>query len=160
LPHLRAALLALLFAASCATNAGAQEYCLDPSTRQIDPRATATWQQLVAQADPQIMQMLIGVWYRELRSPATSQIDYLYQSFEAGGLYQYRDKVCGGMTNTCLDYQGTGRYAARRQDDGSFFGLIVVSDLGRDHQCTSLSGRFLDQTTILGADGVRLQRVP
>jgi hypothetical protein len=132
LQHLRASWLALWFVAAYATSGVAQEYCLDPNTSQIDSRATAAWQQLVGQADPQVMEMLVGVWYRELRSPATNQVDYLYQTFEPGGLCQYRDKVCGGMTNACLDYQGTGRFAARQQGDGSFFGLIVVSDLRRD----------------------------
>ena len=120
-------------------------YCTDPSTRQVDPGATATFQQMAQSADQTLMQRLVGVWYAEIRSPATNQIDYHYQSFEPGGLYRYQSKVCGGLANMCSDYEGTGMYAVRQQGDSGFFGMITVSDLNRDHQCVGLNGRLLDQ---------------
>jgi len=157
----RCALLVLTLAAIAPSEALAQDaYCINPSTRQVDPRGTAAWQQLAQQADPRVMQMLVGTWRYEVRAPATNQIEYHADIYEPGGLYQYRSKVCGGMANSCFDYQGTGLYAARQLADGSFFGMIIVSDLNRDHQCGSLSGRFTDQNTIVNSTGGISRRDP
>ena len=157
----RCTLFALMIAATAASSAMAQDaYCINPSTRQIDPQGTAAWQQLAQQVSPRVMQMLVGNWRYEVRSPATNQVEYHTDIYEPGGLYRYLSKVCGGMGNGCLDYQGTGLYAARQLADGSFFGMIIVSDLNRNHQCGSLSGRFTDQNTIVGSTGGVSRRAP
>ena len=155
----RCTLLALVIAAAAASRAMAQDaYCINPSTRQVDPQGTAAWQQLAQQTDPRIMQMLVGSWRYELRSPGTNQVEYHTDIYEAGGLYRYLSRVCSGTG--CNDYQGTGLYAARQLADGSFFGMIIVSDLNRNHQCGSLSGRFTDPNTIVNSTGGVSRRAP
>src|SRR3954451_3536305 len=84
----------------------AQDACRHPRTRQVDPQATANWQQIASQADPMSMQRLVGVWNQEIPSPATNQVAYTQFYFEPNGLFQFRQRVCGMGTSMCSDYQG------------------------------------------------------
>ena len=135
-----------------------QDACRHPRTRQVDPQATANWQQVSARADPTSMQRLVGVWNQEIPSPATNQVAYTQFNFEPNGLFQFRQRVCGSGGNMCSDFQGFGQFAVMSQAPGTFYGLMMTSDMTRDHVCSTFAGRFADDYTILTADGANLQR--
>lgn len=134
----------------------AEDFCIDPRTRAVDPRSTQALRQMLQNADRQAMQQMSGTWYLEQPSPATNQISYLYQTFEQNGLYSYQNRVCGPVG--CSDYQGTGLFALRATGDGAYSGVIMVSDLHRNHQCTGLSGRFDGAGNFVAGDGAPWQR--
>ncbi|MBV1704977.1 MAG: hypothetical protein KGQ28_09240, partial [Hyphomicrobiales bacterium] len=116
-----------------------------------DIQGSTTWARLGVANDPGALQALAGTWYTEIRSPNTGAIQYLYQTYEANGLYQYRDRTCGtgyGMT-TCSNNQGTGELRAVRQGDGSIFFMVRWSDLSRSSACTSYQVRFSDPGTMV-----------
>ena len=103
-----------ILAALCApvpALAQGSEVCIDQRTRQIDQRQTQAWRQMVQAADRQAMQAMQGVWYGEIWSHATNQVDYRYQSFSADGQFQYQSKTCS--STMCSDYSGHGLFAAR-----------------------------------------------
>ena len=85
----------------------AEQTCYDNDHRQPDPNSTAAWQQSLQAADERAMQMMTGVWYGEIPAPELGMVSYQYQSYEAGGLFQYRDHTCS--STGCSDNQGTGR---------------------------------------------------
>ena len=75
-----------MIAATAASSAMAQDaYCINPSTRRIDPQGTAAWQQLAQQVDPRVMQMLVGSWRYEVSSPGTNQVEYHTAIYEPEG---------------------------------------------------------------------------
>jgi len=155
---MRASFLGMVFfALGVAPAAAQQDVCVRQGTGQIDQQATARWREMVNSADPRIMQALSGVWYSETRAP-TGQVAYTYFTYEPNGLYQYSQRVCGGM-NMCSDFAGHGLFAARSAGGNGFMGMVVVSDLQRDRLCTGLNGRFIDAQTFQSADGAYARKV-
>lgn len=139
--------------------AAAQTVCMTPGTNGVDQNATDTFQQMTSRTTPEIVQALAGVWYAEIRSPSTNQIDYHYNYFEPNGLFQYQSRVCGGMTGGCNDYQGQGAWAAIPTGDGSLTMMFSVSDLNRNNQCAGSVGRFVDAMTMQDSNGTMWRRV-
>lgn len=137
--------------------AAQQDVCVRQGTGQIDQQATARWREMANAADPRVMQALSGVWYSETRAP-TGQVAYTYFTYEPNGLYQYSQRVCGGM-NMCSDFAGHGLFAARSAGGNGFVGMTIVSDLQRDRLCTGLNGRFIDAQTFQSADGAYARKV-
>lgn len=135
-----------------------EDYCIDANTRSIDPQNTQILRELVQGTDSQGAQMFIGAWNAQSSSPATSQVAYTRYMFEPGGLFQYQQRTCGGMTNYCSDAQGVGLYGVRMAGDGSFFGLLMVSDSLRDHACLGFSGRFSGPGAFVDSYGAAWQR--
>lgn len=156
----RAAPLALLLVLAVAAEAAAQSeaYCIDPYTRSLDPRSTAALRQAMQQPDPQVMQALAGTWYVERRSP-TGQVGQQYWTFEPNGLFQYRDRTCSPATGVCSDNQGAGMIGVQGTGNGTYSGVMMISDMNRNHQCLPTGGRFVDSGTMVGSDGTPWRRV-
>ena len=104
------------------------------------------------------MQALAGVWYMEIRSPSTGQVNYHYNSFEPNGLYQYSSRVCGSG-GYCNDFSGHGMIVAAPSGNNQFAYMLMTSDLRRDRLCTGNSAQFVDQSTIQEAGGQTWRRV-
>lgn len=155
---MRSSFLCVFFVAlGVAPAVAQQDVCVRQGTGQVDQQATARWREFANSADPRIMQALSGVWYSETQA-TTGQVAYTYVTYEANGLYQYSQRVCGGM-GMCSDYAGHGMFAARSAGGNGFMGMIIVSDLQRDRLCTGLNGRFVDAQTYQSADGALVRRV-
>lgn len=157
LTGLRTAVAALCLGLTLLPAAAADDYCVNPSTGQVDQRATAQFRQLDRSPDARFMRVLAGRWYSEVGSPSTGQISRLLQSFARNGLYDYANQVCTSFG--CSVYQGTGLHAVRRRTSTAFVGLIIVSDLNRNHQCVGLSGRVVNADTIALVGGGIMRRV-
>ena len=158
-----AAAAAMVF--SSPTHAIAQQYqCLDNLSRKPgfpappDHQASFNWERLGTMVDQASMQAMVGVWYGESRNPQGNQIQYIYSSFEANGLYQYRDQTCGAP-NICSNNQGHGSFRAARQPDGSILVMINVSDLNRQQQCVSDQVTFPNPNTMVSRNGMTWRRV-
>ena len=100
------------------TSALAQGFpCLDNLSKMPgrtpppDHYSSATWLQLPRFPDPSILRFIVGTWYTENQSPQTNQIQRLYSTYDANGLYQYRDQTCGG-TGICSQNLGHGSFRA------------------------------------------------
>ena len=150
------AALALLAAAS--TPALAQGFpCLDNLSKQPgrtpppDHYSSATWLQLPRFPDPSILPLIVGTWYTENQSPQTNQIQRIYSTYDANGLYQYRDQTCGG-TGICSQNQGHGSFRAVPRGQ-QFFTMLNFSDLSRQQQCVSDDVSFPNPTTMVGRTG-------
>ena len=86
-----------------------------------DPQSSFTWNQLAGRNDPRAAQALAGTWVTRYVSPQDGRVQDYYASFEANGLFQYRDQTCGGPMDICSRNQGAGEFRAAFQDDGSIF---------------------------------------
>jgi hypothetical protein len=86
-------------------------------------------------------------------------IQYLHQSFEPTGLYQYKDQTCGGITGACSSNFGNGSFRANRTGDGSIFFIVNFSDMSRLNQCVSAQVTFPNSTTMLNRAGGVARRV-
>ena len=140
---------------AAASPAAAQNaMCLSQQSGQVDAAATQALTDMASRRDPQLAQAMAGTWYSETSSPDTGQISRLYVSYGADGQMQYQNQVCD-QSGACNQYQGSGLWAAIPMGNGSFSGIQMISDQGRNQECTGFSGRFLDQQTIQsGAGGI------
>ena len=128
--------------------------CLNQQSGQVDAAATQALSDMAARRDPQLAQAMSGTWYSETSSPATGQISRLYIQYGPDGQLQYQNQVCDG-SGACNGYQGNGLWAAIPMGNGSFSGIQMISDQGRNQECTGFTGRFLDAQTIQsGAGGI------
>lgn len=128
--------------------------CLSQQSGQIDAAATQALTDMAARRDPQLAQAMAGTWYSETPAAATGQISRLYVSYGADGQLQYQNQVCD-QSGACNQYQGSGLWAAISLGNGTFSGIQMISDQGRNQECTGFTGRFLDQQTIQsGAGGI------
>lgn len=134
------------------------DVCVDPQSGTINQTATDGWRQFQAGASREAMQALSGVWYGEIRSPSTGQIAYHYNSFEPGGLYQYRSKVCSS-DGLCSDYQGNGFWATQQSQDQTLVTMTIVSDLSRTNLCSISYARFVGPTTMEDTGGTTWTKV-
>lgn len=149
------------FAAALAAAAPAlaqNDVCVDPQSGMVNQTATDGWRQFQAAASRDAMQALAGVWYGEIRSPATGQIDYHYNSFEPNGLYQYRSRVCG-PDGLCSDYEGHGFWATQQSPDQTLVTMTIVSDLSRTSLCGMSYARFVAPQILQDTGGVTLTKV-
>jgi hypothetical protein len=126
---------------------------------QVDAAATSTFQQFTESADTNLMQAMAGTWYAEMQSPQTNQISYQYNSFSPDGQFQYQNRVCGGLTNGCNDYQGSGFFAAVSVGDGSISVMTIVTDQSRNQECGGSASRFVDAATMQDSTGTLWRRV-
>jgi hypothetical protein len=153
-----------LLAGSMPSLAQQLSQCLDNLSRRPgfpappDYYASATWAQLPPLADAGILRLLVGTWYTENRSPQTNQVQRLYSSFEANGLYQYRDQTCGAG-NICSQNQGTGSFRAVPRGQ-QFFIMMNFSDLNRQNQCVSDDVSFPNPATMVGRSGATSRKQP
>ena len=120
-------------------------------TPPADHYSSATWLQMPRFPDPSILPLIVGTWYTENHSPQTNQVQRIYSSYEANGLYQYRDQTCGA-TNICSQNQGHGSFRAVPRGP-QFFIMINFSDLSRLRQCVSDDVSFPNPTTMVGRTG-------
>lgn len=103
-----------------------------------NPTVSLNWQRTQQAADPHVMQQIAGVYYGEQRDPTGQMINQIYRSYEANGLWQYRDQTCTiGSQIPCSQNQGAGQWAAYAQQDGSVFLMVHFSDLSRSNSCFS-----------------------
>ena len=96
-------------------------------------------------ADPKVMQTVAGVYYGEFPSPDGRMYEQVYYSYEANGLWQYRDQTCTANNQAgvpCSQNQGAGQWAAYGLNDGSVFLMIHFSDLSRSNTCFSQTIRL------------------
>lgn len=145
-------LLALLSPPAFAQN----DVCLD-NRGNVDQAATAGWQQFQANADPGIMQSLVGTWYTEIPSPQTGQVAYRYQTLEPTGLFTMQTRVCDGY-GLCSDYPGHGFWAAQPAQGGTIAVMTIVSDTQVTNFCALTQAR-LQGNTMQSAQGQAWQRV-
>lgn len=155
--------LTVLAFTAAATPAMAQGFpCLDNlsklpgRTPPPDHYSSASWLQLPRFPDPSILRFIVGTWYTENRSPQTNQVQRLYSSFDANGLYGYRDQTCGAM-NICSQNQGTGSFRAVPRGQ-QFFIMMNYSDLSRQNQCVSDDVSFPNPTTMVSRSGAVSRR--
>lgn len=128
--------------------------CLDQQNGQVDMAATQAFADMQARMDPQIAQAMAGSWYSETPSPATGQISRLAVSYGSDGSLSYHNQVCD-QSGACGTYQGSGAWAAIHMGNGQFSGIQMISDQGRNQECTGFTGQFLDANTIQsGAGGI------
>jgi hypothetical protein len=110
-----------------------------------NPSVTQNWMQTRQNADAKVMQSVAGVYYGEFPSSDGSMYEQVYRSYEASGLWQYRDQTC--TTNNqagipCSQNQGAGQWAAYSLNDGTIFLMIHFSDLSRSNNCFSQTIRL------------------
>ena len=128
-------------------------------TRVIDENATATWQQMLARQDAQVIQAMVGVWYGEIAAPQLNMTSYQYRQYEANGLFQYQDKTCTNGSSYCSQNQGHGFFTATTANDGSILTFLIVSDLNRENECAGGYARFIDANTMQEGSGTVWRRV-
>jgi hypothetical protein len=156
--RMRKAVFLVVFLASAGAARADNDVCVDPQTGMVNQQATEGWQQFQAAANPQAMQQLAGVWYTEIRSPSTGQIDYHYNMFEPNGLYQYTSKVCSS-DGLCSDYQGQGFWAAQMDNSGTLVTMTIVSDLSRTNLCGLSYARFVGQGMLQDTNNLSWRKV-
>ena len=110
-----------------------------------NPSVTQNWMQTRQLADPKVMRAVAGVYYGEVSSSDGTMYEQVYRSYEATGLWQYKDQTC--PTNNqgylpCSQNQGAGQWAAYTLDDGTIFLMIHFSDLSRTNTCFSQTIRL------------------
>ena len=147
------------FSALIALPVAAQNvFCLDQQSGQVNAQATQAFADMQDRMDPQLAQAMAGNWYSETPSPQTGQISRLQISYGAEGGLNYQNQVCDA-SGACNTYQGQRAWAAMSLQAGSFSGIQMISDQGRNQECTGFSGQFLDQNTIQSGAGGIMQRV-
>jgi len=156
--RIRAIALSAAFAALAGPALAQNDVCVDPQSGMVNQTATDGWHQFQAAASREAMQALAGVWYGEIRSPATGQIDYHYNSFEPNGLYQYQSKVCSS-DGLCSDYQGHGFWATQQGADQTLVTMTIVSDLSRTNLCGISYARFVGPQALQDTNGVTWTKV-
>lgn len=151
---LRATIVVSFIVALAASDAMAQEACVHQQSGQVDVNATQAFMDMASRTDPRLAQALAGSWYSETPSPMTGQISRLMVTYSADGQLSYENQVCD-QSGFCSQYQGNGLWAAILLGDGSISGVQMVSDQGRNHECTGFSARLLDAGTLqYGAGGI------
>lgn len=153
-PIVFASVLTVLAGPALAQN----DVCVDPQSGMVDQTTTDGWRRFQASADPQVMQQMAGVWYGEIRSPSTGQIDYHYNSFEPNGLFQYQSKVCSS-DGLCSDYQGHGFWATQQGPDQNYATMTIVSDLSRTNLCGISYMRSAGPNALQDSNGITWTRV-
>mgnify|MGYP000058817744 CR=1 FL=1 len=132
--------------------------CLNQQSGQVDVAATQALSDMAARMDQQLAQAMAGNWYSETNVPATGQISRLLVSYAPDGQMQYHNQVCDS-SGACSNYQGNGLWAAISLGNGAFSGIQLISDQGRNQECTGFSGQFLDAQTIQSGAGGIARRV-
>lgn len=149
------ALLVSLLAISPAIAMDEPDRCYTPSDPRCsgdfcgntfyNPSVTQNWMQTRQNADAKVMQAVAGVYYGEFPSSDGTMYQQAYRSYEANGLWGYKDQTCptdnlGYLT--CSQNQGAGEWAAYSLNDGSVFLMIHFSDLSRSNSCFSQTIRL------------------
>lgn len=109
------------------------DVCRD-ANGNVDQTATEGWQGFVANANAQLMQQLVGVWYTEIPSPSTGQTAYRYQTLEPTGLFTMQTRVCDS-TGMCSDYPAQGAWAAQGGQGNVFSMMSITSDTQVTNYC-------------------------
>lgn len=131
--------------------------CLDQNGN-VDQTATAGWQQFEAQANPQAMQQLVGVWYTQVPSQFNpQQVAERYTTYEPNGLFTTATRVCtnGQM---CSDYPGQGMWAAQAQGN-ILVTMSIFSDTSVTSHCSLTQMQFNGPNTMRDSNGYVSQRV-
>ena len=126
---------------------------------QLDPEATRTLQRLLAQPNPQVMQAMAGTWYAMIQSPNTGQVSYNYASYGPDGSWGYQNRVCGGMMNMCMDYQGFGIFAGVPIAGGQISLIIMYSDSQVNNACIGNVVQPMGDGTLRDSTGQTWQRI-
>jgi hypothetical protein len=152
-------LVSLILPLALATPAVAQSViCLERQSGQVDGQATQAFADMQARTTPDLAQAMAGNWYSENTSPQTGQISRLYLSYGANGSLSYQNQVCDS-SGACNSYQGSGAWAAMPMGGTAFSGIQMISDQGRNQECTGFSGQFVDRNTIQSGAGGMMRRV-
>jgi hypothetical protein len=108
----------------------------DPANTFLNKQMSDYWRQILQAADTGLMGRIAGVYYGERPSPDGVYVNRQYRSFEASGLFQYKDQTCTvGSSLPCSQNQGTGEWRAVNQTDGSTYLMARFSDLDRSNAC-------------------------
>ncbi len=150
--------LAVVICAVASPGLAQTVFCLDRQSGQVDQAASQAFADMQDRMDPQLAQAMSGTWYSETSSPQTGQVSRLQISYGANGNLTYQNQVCDS-SGACNNYQGQGAWAAMQTGNGAFTGISMISDQGRNQECTGFSGQFLDQNTIQSGAGGILRRV-
>lgn len=146
--------LGLLVGFALASTASSAQQPVCKRQGQIDQAATKALQDMLQRADPKLKQTLAGTWYFETRSPSTNQVSYMYFTFGPDTLFAYKNRVCGGLTGGCNDYEGIGLFAGIPTGNGVYTTMSTVSDLNRDSECSGGTLRVSGSTVRDGAGQV------
>ncbi len=152
--------IACALALSCIASAPAlaqNGYCM--RNGQLDQQSTQTLQRMLQQPNPQVMQAMTGTWYTVTQSPNTNQVAYSYVTYEANGLWSYQNRVCGGMTGYCGDYQGTGMFAGVPIAGGQISLIVMYSDTQVSNACIGSVVQPMGDGTLRDSNGQTWQRV-
>ncbi len=121
-----------------------------PKNTFYNPSATQNWQQTRANADGRVMQAMAGEYQSQFNDPSGQMVEYVRRSYEANGLWQYRDRTCTiNSPIPCSENNGVGMWAGYQQPDGTIFLMIHFSDVARYNNCFSQTlqlrdGGFID----------------
>jgi hypothetical protein len=146
---LRPAALSIAAVLACGPALAQDVYCLRQG--QVDQQTTLQLRQLIQNPDPRIMGLMAGTWYSETYT--RNQVSYLYSTYEPNGLWSYQNRVCGGLANTCSDYQGTGMFGGVALAGGLISLVIAYSDLNVSHACTGSVVQPLPDGTLRDSNG-------
>lgn len=154
---MKAKLILALTALMCGPALAQNDVCLD-ANGNVDPVATQGWQGFAANANPQLMQQMVGVWYTEIPSPATGQMAYRYITYEPSGLFTMQTRVCDQM-GMCSDYPGHGAWAVQGGQGGQFAVMTIVSDTQVTNFCHISQAVMPSPQYMQASDGQTWQRV-
>jgi hypothetical protein len=136
------------------------QVCRHQATGQVDVNQTRAWQAFRQSADPSAMRPVAGVWELVQSHPQTGAVSRQHWTYEASGLVQYSDQICGSMPGLpCSQNGGHGLWVARTARDGVLRMWVNLSDLSRTDVCFSTTFRFQDRDTIVNAAGLVSRRV-
>jgi hypothetical protein len=158
-------LIAAALLAALPVQAQAQQVCMtyrkqaDGNTyRQVDREATFLFQQMLARPDPRVRQAMSGVWQAQIPAPQLNMMLYASAIYEPNGLWQYSNRTCGGMINTCSNSAGHGVYVGTVQGNRMTI-MIMYSDLEVENACISRVVQMVGPGMLRDATGATWRKV-
>lgn len=136
---------------------GQNDVCRDQNGN-IDQNLSQGWQAFQANANPQAMQQIVGVWYNELPNPGTGQIAYRYLTYEPNGLFTMQTRVCVNG-QACGDYPAHGFWAAQADQNGMLTVMTIVSDAQVTNYCSIAQAVLQGPTVMQNSQGMAWQRI-
>ena len=140
------------------TPAFAQNDVCRDQNGNVDQNLTQGWAQFQANANPQAMQQMVGVWYNELPNPGTGQVAYRYETLEPSGLFTMQTRVCVNG-QACSDYPAHGFWAAQVDPSGTLTIMTIVSDTQVTNYCNIAQAVFQGPNLMQTSLGQTWQRM-
>ena len=124
----------------------------------VDQTATQGWQNFAANADPQAMQQMIGVWYTETPNQLNpSQVAQRYYTMEPAGSFTTQTRVCYNG-QACSEYPGQGIWAAQMQGNALVL-MSVFSDTQVTNYCSLSQLQLAGPGAMQDSNGQAWQKV-